>query len=248
MLSIRKKGKSAFKNEEQSGSVTEKTWDISQDYELKSAIGFMQSPPFQKYYKGLLSGKLNISVGHRDDLILREFFGGSAKAFDNFVKHLKGRTTLDIGPCVSTPTYAWDTAAKRYAIEPLYKPIVAWQRANLGVSCFEGIECFAKPAEERIDKLVGAVDGAILCRNMLDHTPLWPFVLSNISAYAAPGCKLLFWTDLDHHGTADEGHYDIGSDKKTFKNLIEALGFKIIREYSIKERTDSNWGCYAEKI
>src|SRR5581483_3568069 len=103
------------------------------------------------------------------------------------------------------------------------------------------------PGETFQEALAGRIDGAILCRNMLDHTPRWAFVLGNIAAYAAVGCKLLLWTDLDHLGTADEGHYDITNDSASFKRLVEALGFRVIREHSA-ERAELNWGCFAEKV
>jgi hypothetical protein len=82
---------------------------------------------------------------------------------------------------------------------------------------------------------------------MLDHTPNWPFVLSNISAYAMSGCHLLCWTDLYHRGSADEGHYDITPDKDSFRRLINQLGFRIIREYSDKMRKEMNLGFIAIK-
>ena len=96
--------------------------------------------------------------------------------------------------------------------------------------------------------IYSAVDGAIFCRNMLDHTPHWRAVLDNISAYACTGSKLLLWTDLDHRGDADEGHYDISSDVGRFANHIRELGFRIVREYSDAGRHELNWGCFAEKL
>jgi hypothetical protein len=82
---------------------------------------------------------------------------------------------------------------------------------------------------------------------MLDHTPKWPFVLSNMSAYAASGCQLLFWTDIDHRGTADDGHFDICSEASSLRRLLEQLGFAIQREFKDVNRHELNWGCVAVK-
>lgn len=224
-----------------------KSWEASQSYELEHAIAFMNEPSFRDHHSALIAGKLNVSAGFRDSLLMAEFFGGSPKDLDAFLDHVTGRTCLDIGPCVASQIAGWDVAKERIAIEPLLEPIVAWQEANLGASAFSGMRTYARPAEELIEDLRQAIDGAIVCRNMLDHTPRWPFVLSNMAAYAALGCKLLLWSDLDHRGTADEGHYDITSDVDAFKRLVAQLGFRVLREYRSTQRVELNWGCFAER-
>jgi hypothetical protein len=223
-----------------------KTWAQSQRYELDHAIAFMKEPSFRQLHADWRAGKLNASTGHRDALMLQEFFGGDRQSFDQFFKNIAGKSCLDIGPCVFSPLSAWDVAGPRFAIEPLLSPIDEWQRTNLGESSYRDIKGFARPAEEFIREL--RIDGAILCRNMLDHTPKWPFVLANISAYAAPGCKLLLWTDIDHGGEEDEGHYNITSDVSDFRNLVRQLGFRIVREYQSTGRPETNWGCFAERL
>ncbi|HEX5478034.1 MAG TPA: hypothetical protein VFX09_09275 [Burkholderiales bacterium] len=225
-----------------------KTWQASQQYELEHAIGFMDAPAFRELHLEFRSGKRNLSAGYRDALVLKEWFAGSTAEFDSFVEHLKGSTCLEIGPCVASQLTGWDVTSERHVVEPLLEPIEAWQRANLGGSLYEGFVRHAVPGEKLIDSLVGQVGGAVLCRNMLDHTPKWPFVLANISAYAAPGCKLLLWTDLDHRGDADEGHYDITPHPEDFKRLVAQLGFRVIREYSDTDRHELNWGCFAERL
>ena len=225
-----------------------KQWAASQKYELEHAIGFMDAPFFRGLIKDIQSGKHKLSTGYRDESMLREFFGGSRQEYEDLVSHIAGRTCLEIGPCVASQIAGWDNASKLIVVEPLLEAIISWQRANLGGSAYDGMIGFARPAEERIPELVAQIDGAILCRNMLDHTPHWREVLGNIAAYAAPGCKLLLWTDLDHRGEADEGHYDIASDTKSFAELVRQLGFKIRREYSDTARAELNWGCLADRI
>jgi hypothetical protein len=221
-----------------------KTWEQSQRYELEHAIGFMDSAFFREHFRNLKSGHYNISTGYRDALLMSEFFGSSEEAFENFQHHITGKTCLDIGPCVASQITGWDVAKTRIAIEPLLEPIEAWQRRTFGSSIYDGFEKHVRSAEDFLDL---QVDGAIVCRNMLDHTPRWPFVLSNISSYAMPGCKLLLWTDLDHEGEADAGHYDIGCKPEVFKRLLENLGFRVIREHTA-QRNEINWGCFAERL
>jgi hypothetical protein len=224
-----------------------KVWVDSQKYELEHAIGFMDAPFFRQLFAETKAGKLNLSTGHRDSLMLKEFFGGARAQFDQFVAHITDKSCLDVGPCVLSPLSAWDVAKQRFAVEPLVPSIEAWQRKHLGGSVYEGITAYPIPGEQLVPEIVGKIDGAILCRNMLDHTPKWPFVLANISAYAARGCRLLLWTDLDHRGDADEGHYDITTEPEHFRNFVVQLGFDIQSEYSDTQRHELNWGCSAVK-
>lgn len=228
-------------------SPTFKTWELSQRYELEHAIIFMETPDFRGLAKMIQSGDALVSNGYSNELILKEFFGGSSTEWDKFVSEIKGRNCLEIGPCVASPLACWDVAAERHIIEPLLNPIVKWQQENLGFSLFDGLQHHAVSAEELISDLVGKIDGAIYCRNCIDHSPDWPFILSNISHYAATGCHLLLWNDIDHRGTADDGHYDITKDTNAFKRLIQALGFEIVREYQDRARLELNWGCFAIK-
>jgi hypothetical protein len=218
-----------------------KGWEQSQRYELDHAIGFMDSPFFREHFTNLKSGRYNISTGYRDALLLSEFFADSDMLFTEFQEHITEKTCLDIGPCVASQITGWDVARARIAIEPLLQPIEAWQVKNLGGSVYDGFVKHARSAEDFLDL---HIDGAIVCRNMLDHTPKWPLVLSNISSYAMPGCRLLLWTDLDHKGEADEGHYDIGCSPADFKRLVENLGFQVLREHTA-QRDEVNWGCFA---
>lgn len=212
---------------------------------MDHAREFMDTDFFRKLHSDVVSGKRRMSEGYKDETLLREFFGDSTEAWQEFVEHIRGKRCLDIGPCVMSPLAAWDVAGQRHVVEPLYPKIHEWQIQNLGASAFEELVCHDQAAEQGIEELYGAVDGAILCRNMLDHTPQWPFVLQQISAYSAVGCRLLLWTDLHHHGTEDIGHYDITSDVDAFRRLVSQFGFRILRDWQDTERADTNWGCFA---
>jgi len=224
-----------------------KSWAASQSYELNHAILFMETPEFRQLAEATHRGDFNASKGYASDMLLREFFGGDEKEWDRFVGEIRGKACLEIGPSAYSPLACWDVASERHVIEPLYQPIERWQKEKLGFSVFEGLRCHSHGADILIPELQGKIDGAIYCRNCLDHSPHWPFILANISLFAAPGCKLLFWSDIDHGGEADEGHYDITSDTHAFRRLIDLFGFEVVREYQDTHRKELNWGCFAVK-
>ncbi len=224
-----------------------KTWEASQEYELMHAIGFMKSPDFINLAQQFKNGQLKASTGYCNQLFLKEYFRNEPKLWDAFIQDVKNKKCLEIGPCVMSALSSWEFASERHIVEPLLEPIEKWQKQNLGFSVFEGLIGHSKGAEVLIESLVGKIDGAIFCRNCLDHSPSWPFILANISQYAAAGCKLLLWTDIDHGGLEDEGHYEITKDAASFRRLIESLGFEVQREYSDEMRVEKNWGCFAVK-
>jgi hypothetical protein len=231
----------------QTQEVEGKDWAASQEYEMKHAIEFMDTDSFRNLHREVLQGRTRASTGYTNDVMLKEFFEGSAEKWQGFVEHIRGKTCVDVGPCVLSPLAGWDIAGARHVIEPLYPKIHEWQVQNLGESGFRDLVCHGRGAENPVEELVARVDGAILCRNVLDHTPSWPFVLETMASYALPGCRLLLWTDLDHHGTEDIGHYNIVRDVGAFKKLVTRFGFEIIREYQDVERRELNWGCLAIK-
>ena len=113
----------------------------------------------------------------------------------------------------------------------------------------DDLELYAHPAEDLISELVGAIDGAIMCRNTLDHCADPMRVLENIAAYAKPGCYLLLWTDLWHLHGHDEGHRNITTDKEGFKKSIRDLGFEILYSFDGVRQDGSTieYGCRARK-
>ena len=102
-----------------------KEWAKSQSYELEHAIGFMDAPFFRELFAEVLAGRRKLSAGFRDETMLREFFAGSAQAFDRFLDHISGKTCLEIGPCVASQIADWDCAGRLIVIEPLIEPIEA---------------------------------------------------------------------------------------------------------------------------
>jgi len=226
-----------------------KTWGDSQEYEMKNAIKAMNKTHFKSIYKNFIDGKLSISKGYiANNTTLKEFFDDSQENWFKFINYVSGKVCLEIGPCIVSELVCYDVASERHVIEPLYLKIREWQIANLGRSTYEDLICYGQGAENTIDGLIGLVNGAIFCRNMLDHTPHWEVVLTNISNYATKGCRLLLWTDLYHKRGVDIGHYNITTNLSTFKELIKDLGFRVIREYQDVNRIETlNYGCFAIK-
>lgn len=223
-------------------------WRRSQDYELKNALAFMQGDFFKSLFSDIVNGKCRVSQGYRDDATLREFFAGDEALWRAFLRDITGKNVLEIGPCVASPLVTWDVAAEKHVIEPLYEEIASYQRKTFGTTCFEGLVCHARPAEDLIDGLAGRIDGAVMIRNCLDHTPNWPFILSNIASYMTPGAYLLLWTDLYHRDGVDEGHYNLTESTDAFRRLIENFGFRMVGTYSNMDSPEVNFGCMARRL
>jgi hypothetical protein len=119
-------------------------------------------------------------------------------------------------------------ASKRIMIEPLadkYKDLR--RELNIDLSDIEDVISYPVAADCYMQELEGSVDGLIICQNALDHTPNWPFILNNISSYAAKGCHFYLWTDIDHGGEV-EGHFNIAQNPLKMFQMIENLGFDLI--------------------
>jgi hypothetical protein len=223
-----------------------RSWRASQTYELTNAELFMQGDFFKQLFAEIVSGQRLVSKGYRDPTLLQEFFGSDEGLWHSFLAHITAKRALEIGPAVASELATWDVVKDKYVIEPLYDQIAAYQQRTFGTTCFEGITCYSQPAEQVIPELLGNIDGAILCRNCLDHTPNWRAVLENIAQYASPGAYLLLWTDL-YHPHRDEGHYNLMKDKEAFRKLIEKMGFEILLTYS-QNAEHLDFGCLGRRL
>jgi hypothetical protein len=231
------------------GSSSEKrlTWGNAQQYEFKSAIDFMQSELFYKALLTINDKKNLISNGYRDPLLFKEFFGGNETLWNAFVGHITNKSVMEIGPCVATTLSTWDVARLRYVIDPLYNRIVEYQNSQFRSNGFIDIIGYTQPAEKLIEELIGQIDGALLVRNCLDHSPNWPFILNNACDYLSSGAYLLLWNDLMHGPGFESGHFDITDDVDSFRRLIRRFGFDVIVEYSDLDNPNLNWGCLARR-
>lgn len=182
------------------------------------------------------------------DLLIHEFFNGQKEEWSEFAAYISDKTCLEVGagPCGALVGWWW--VRRRIVIDPL---VTEYRRITLEL--FERtwytdeIELLALPGERLVGELVGMIDGAVICRNTLDHCENPMSVLENIAAYCRPGCYLLLWTDLWHPGGHGEGHRNITKQKDTFQRSINDLGFEILYSFEDVDRPTINYGCRARK-
>jgi hypothetical protein len=160
---------------------------------------------------------------------LHEFFAGDPRLWEDFAASLEAKALLDVGGGPIPTPALWRWPAPRRVLDPLANDYKRLADA-IDPTWFEGIELHQGTAETFLPDLEGAIDGAIVCRNCLDHCAEPYLVLSNIASYAAPACALLLWSDLFHLHGHDEGHADTTRDKAGFRRLVRNLGFDIARE------------------
>jgi hypothetical protein len=159
-----------------------------------------------------------------------QWFCGNTALWETFVAHVRERTCVEIGSGpygYLAPAY-W--ISRRVVIDPLVDRYRAGQLRMLGKTFFTpDIETHAVAAEQVIGSLVGRVDGAIICRNALDHCDDPLKILDVMSGYAASGCYLLLWTDIWHIGGAPIGHRNITRSVDVMDKLLDGLGFDIVQ-------------------
>ena len=179
---------------------------------------------------------------------LDEFFDSSKNEFLKFNDEIKSKNNLEIGPGPFGFLQCLYWLKNRITIDPLLNEYRDKQIEILGESWYsdKNQKFYSQPAEIYISELENSIDGFIVCRNCLDHCQDWKKVLENISKYSKIGSYFLLWTDLTH-GSPDDGHFHITDNMDYFKNIIEDLGYEIIREKSLQSG-ELNFGCFAKKI
>jgi len=151
----------------------------------------------------------------------------SRQANDAIIQNIHNKNVLEIGcgPRYGYLPYFW-YAKERIAIEPLLDEYSGFWNDNKDISEIINKK-YALGADVFIPELLQKIDGAVICKNSLDHTPNWPFVLSNISHYAAKDSYLYLWTDIQHAVKPNEGHYNINTNPNSLYRFIESIGFQI---------------------
>jgi hypothetical protein len=217
----------------------------AQDYEITYAKQWLQQSGAD-IWQTIDTSKTGVPKVH--PLILNEFFQSDDEIWDSFAENIRGKSILDIGTGpVPTPSL-WHWAGAKYAIDPLSVEYDRLCREIFGRSWYDDVDARTDEAEILQRDLVGKINGVIVCRNCLDHCREPYLILANISAYAATGCALMLWTDLYHLDGHDHGHTDITCDRDGFRRVVEAMGFKIIREVPVLlDRPTVQFGCFAIK-
>ena len=179
-----------------------------------------------------------------------QFFAGDQALFDAVVERARDRRCLEVGcgPFGYLAPCRW--LKERVFIDPLIDEYRSAQLRVTGHTLFTpDVETHACSAETPIPTLFNAVDGLIVCRNAIDHCEDPFSVLANISAYAAPGCYFLFWTDIWHLDGPDAGHRNITKSAAFMDMAIHGLGFRILRPSDLVRPPGEciEYGCVAVK-
>jgi hypothetical protein len=189
-----------------------------------------------------------LSIGRKQSL--PEFFQGKEALWQAFVQHVIDKNCLEIGsgPC-GFANY-WHFIHKWHVIDPLANEYKQMMMKLFGKTWWwHWIQVHAQGAEKQLPELVGRINGVIVCRNTLDHVDDPLEVMNNIARYAAPGCKLLLWSDLYHLNGHDEVHRNVCRSRNLFKAIINNRGFVIEYETPMFRNGETmEYGCVAHKI
>jgi len=223
-----------------------KPWSEAQDYELRYTLEWLASPNapicLAKYHK-VYEEKL---YALNSPMHMKEFFQDDEVLLGEFIDYTTNKNCLEIGcSCVPLINSFW-WAKRNFLIEPLLPHL-----KNYCPDVFEHTVNYGQSAGIKIPELVGQIDGAVVCRNCLDHTPEWAGILSNIREYTQRGAYLLLWNDIYHPFGSDAGHYNITPNVDNWKKGIADLGFRMEREVqSIDHETRKtiSYGCVGRKI
>jgi len=199
----------------------------AQQYEMLSARGTMRRD-FPRLYGAWERERAAGGLWQAAD---DQWFRGNAALWTAFVEHVKDRTNLEIGSGpfgYLAPCY-W--MKRRVVIDPLVDRYRAYQMKRFGKTFWTAdIEIHAVPVEQIVEPLRCAVDGCIVARNSLDHMEDPLAALEAIAEYAAPGCYLLLWSDIWHHGGGDVGHRSITRSARVLDKLLDGFGFDLVQK------------------
>lgn len=178
-----------------------------------------------------------------------QFFEGDEALYADFVARVRDRKCLEVGsgPFGFLPPLSW--IKNRIVIEPLADKYRAAQLEQLGKTFFtDDLKVYATNAEALLPELVATIDGAIICRNALDHCEDALTILHNLSRYAKAGCYFLLWTDIWHLDGHDDGHHNITKSPEILDALLSGLGFDVIKNIKpVRESGYLEYGCVALK-
>lgn len=222
----------------------------AQDYELQHSYQWIQEN-FENLFSQIEAAETAQDFWPGpENLVVKEFFAGSHSDWQEFASFIEDKTSLEVGagPCGALAIWWW--GKRRIIVDPL-----AAEHKRISLELFrktwfgDNVELYSQPAEQLIPELVGKVDGAVICRNALDHAEDPMVILDNISAYAKHGCYLLLWTDLWHLKGHDRGHRNITKDKLAIEKKLKAIGFEILYAFSDARADGSSieYGCLARR-
>lgn len=175
-----------------------------------------------------------------------EFFVTSTEA-EAFYRTLPGKRLMDIGcgplpPLCSLSTHARDT----YLLDPLILQYDSLVKSLFGETWSQpNVHCLIPPHNDFLPNLRCAIDGLLVCHNTLDHSDNPWAILESLSHYTAPGCALMFWTDVHYHFTPDAGHHSIAASLSPILSRLEPY-FNIQRVVpTYPHHNTLHYGCFA---
>ena len=227
--------------------------DSAQMFEKNYSQSWLQNN-FQEIY-GIIRRSVDmfmhsgtLSIGRQQTLT--EFFQGNEGLWQKFISQIIDKNCLEIGsgPC-GIANY-WHFIRNWHVIDPLVADYKQMTLEMFGKTWWwDRLKLHPQNAELLLPDLIGRIDGVIVCRNCLDHTDDPIQVMNNMARYAAPGCKLLLWTDLYHTQGHDGGHRNICKTKDLFRTMITSNGFSIDYETPpFRQGETIEFGCVATKL
>jgi hypothetical protein len=225
----------------------------AQAFEFNFGVNWMRKGQFEKSYEYLEQAKQQGpgSSAVYERITSNPPFFSDKSEFDDFCREMEEKTCLEIGASTEGWLSIMPWIKRRVVIDPLVLRYRDVQLKEWGKTIYtDDMKLYGQVAEITIPELVDKIDGAIICRNTLDHTTDPWKILENISAYAAEGCAFLFWADIWHFELANAGHRSIMRDPIAFENKIKEFGFDIIRRLprnSDRSENTIDYGCVAVK-
>ena len=177
----------------------------AQRYELHHAKHWMQEN-FEDLYSEINRVEMEKEFWPgRGELDEVGFFDGDEETWLKFASHIDGKRCLEIGPGPCGALAAWWWVKQRIFIDPLIE-----EYKQISLELFdrtwytEDLSLYSLPGETFIPDLVGSIDGAIICRNALDHC-----AVSDLSQglQRRPDGVLLFSRYFDHQLEAVGGAF-----------------------------------------
>lgn len=158
-----------------------------------------------------------------------EFFNNDRAEMDVFFEEVKHKDCLEISPGICGALSFWKPRLKGQliAIDPLIHAYHKYLQIK-GGSWFEGIEMVMAKAEDFLPFLSGKVDGFIFWRNGINHYEDPYKSIEVVSRYAAKGCRLFFWAEIQHKDTPDAGHRNVTSNPQEVEDCILAQGWTLL--------------------
>lgn len=213
----------------------------AQIYEINYASKWLDNN-FERVYE-------DVSDKKKQKHVISDEFFKNYYLWDKFVKYIENKTCLEIGSGPAGALIRWYWAKKRIIIDPLALEYKRLSIEKFGKSLFtDDMILYSQNAEIYIPSLQDKINGAIVCRNVLDHCENPISVIRNMSKYAKSGCYLLLWSDIYHNKGHNEGHTNITKSKTELENIIKKNNFEIQYKFSLGKRDAINYGCVAKKI